>query len=76
MKAVKGAHSKGQVSLSETPPEPGPIEVLVIFPETTSDPWHEILAEQSPRRAFDAFAKECLRGIAEGKAKPLDLEQL
>lgn len=76
MKAVKATYANGQITLSEKPSEPGPVEVLVVFPEATDDPWQGILGEQKPRRAFVEFAKECLDKIAKGKAKPLDLDQL
>jgi hypothetical protein len=76
MKAVKATYENGKITLSETPPEPGPMDVLVVFPEATDDPWQGILAEQTPRPAFAKFAKECLEKIAKGKAKPLELDQL
>jgi hypothetical protein len=76
MKAVRATYQDGQITLSERPAEPGPVEVLVVFPEATDDPWEKILAEQTPRPAFTEFAKECLDKIARGKAKPLKLDQL
>ena len=76
MKAVKATYRNGQISFSEMPPETGPVEVLVVFPEATDDPWHRILTEQTPRPAFAEFAKECLEKIAKGKAKTLELDQL
>ena len=76
MKAVKATYKNGQVTFAENPPEAGPVEVLVVFPEATDDPWAGILAEETPRPAFAEFAKSCLEKIAEGKAKPLELDQL
>jgi hypothetical protein len=76
MKALKGTYEDGKVTLSETPSERGPIEVLVVFPEGSDDPWHSILEETVPRPAFAEFAQECLEKIAKGKAKLLDLDQL
>lgn len=76
MKAVKATYSNGQITFSETPPEAGPVDVLVVFPEATDDPWRGILAEQTPRPAFAEFAKKSLKKIAKGKAKPLELDQL
>jgi len=76
MKAAKATYNNGKITLAEAPPEPGPVEVLVVFPEAADDPWHSILAEQTPRPAFAAFAQQCLEDIAKGKAKPLDLDQL
>ncbi len=76
MKAVKATYENGKITLSERPPEPGPMEVLVVFPEATDDPWPSILAETTPRPAFVKFAQKCLQEIAQGKAKPLELDQL
>ena len=76
MKAVKATYVNGQINFSEKPPERGPVDVLVVFPEAADDPWESILAEQTPRPAFAKFAKECLEQIAKGKAKPLELDQL
>jgi len=76
MKAVKATYVDGQITFVETPPEGGPVDVLVVFPEAGEDPWQGILAEQTPRPAFAAFAKECLEKIAERKTKPLELDQL
>jgi len=76
MKAVKATYEKGKVTLSETPPEPGPMDVLVVFPEATDDPWEGIFAEKTPRPAFAKFAKKSLEKIAKGKARPLELDQL
>ncbi len=76
MKAIKAIYKNGKITLSEKPPEPGPMEVLVVFPEPADDPWQGILAETTPRPAFVKFAQECLEEIAKGKAKPLDLDQL
>ena len=76
MRAVKATYLRGQVTLSELPAEPGPVEVLVVFPEAADDPWESILAETTPRTQFAKFAKECLEKIAQGQAKPLELDQL
>src|SRR6516164_7051719 len=69
MKAIKATYADGQITLAEKPPEKGPIEVLVVFPDEKDDPWGAILAEQTPRPAFAKFAEECLDKIAKGKAK-------
>jgi len=76
MKAVKATFENGKITLAETPPEPGPMEVLVVFPEASDDPWESILAETTPRPAFVKFARECRDKIAKGKAKPLKFDQL
>lgn len=76
MKAIKATYMNGKITFSEKPPETGPVEVLVVFPEAADDSWQAILAEQTPRPAFAEFAKQCLDKIAKGKAKPLELDQL
>lgn len=76
MKAVKATYENGRLTLAETPPETGPVDVLVVFPEHQDDPWQSILIEQSPRSAFTSFADECLEQIKSGQASPLKLDQL
>ncbi len=76
MKAIQATYKNGQVSFAEKPPERGPVDVLVVFPEAGDDPWQGILAEQTVRPAFAEFARECLEKIAKGKAKPLEFDQL
>ena len=44
MKAVKAIYENGKIKLSEKPAEKGPVEVMVVFPET--DPWDAILNER------------------------------
>lgn len=79
MKAVPAVYQNGQITLSEPPSnaaEPGPIRVLVIFPEEADDPWQKILTDSRRRPALDQYVQECLKEIAQGKAEPLDPEQL
>ena len=76
MKAVRGTYAKGKIRLNEPAPDSGPVDVLVVFPETADDPWAAILAETKPRRSFAKFVKQCEAEIAAGKAKPLDFDQL
>ena len=76
MKAVKATYKNGKVSFADEPPEKGPVEVLVVFPDAADDPWQSILAETMPRPAFAKFVDECMQDIAKGKAKPLDLDEL
>jgi hypothetical protein len=76
MKAIKATYKNGRVTLSEKPPEPGPFEVLVVFPETADDPWESILNDPTPRPALAKRLKELEKEIAQGKASPLDLDQL
>lgn len=76
MKAVKATYENGKIAFTEQPPSTGPVEVLVVFPEPADDPWESILAEKTTRSAFTEFAKGCMKEIAKGKAKPLELKQL
>jgi hypothetical protein len=76
MKAIKETYKNGKITFSEKPPEPGPVDVLVVFPEATDDPWEGILAEKTVRPAFAEYANTCLEDISKRKAKPLDLDQL
>jgi hypothetical protein len=76
MKVIKGTYKNGKITFSQNPPEAGPVEVLVVFPEVADDPWESILAEKTVRPAFAEFAKSCLKDIRKCKAKPLDLGQL
>ena len=76
MKAVKATFAGGQITFAEPPPQGGPVEVLVVFPEPADEPWGSILEEKTPRAAFAKFAEECLDQIAKGKAKPLKLDEL
>lgn len=73
MKAVRATYKNGRVKLSQMPPDRGPVDVLVVFPEP-SDAWQSILNERKARPAFTKFARQCMREIAEGKAKLLKLD--
>ncbi|HUQ70247.1 MAG TPA: hypothetical protein VM165_12020 [Planctomycetaceae bacterium] len=76
MKAVKGIYEKGKIKLAENPADLGPVEVLVVFPESVDDPWETILNEETPRPAFLQFVEECQADIKKGMAEPLDSERL
>ncbi len=80
MKAVKAIYEKGKIKLSEKVPEKlgehGPLEVLVVFPEPAQDPWDEILGNPQPRPKLSKMANQVKKEIAQGKAKPLDLDDL
>jgi len=76
VRAVKATYKNGKISFAEQPPSPGPVEVLVVFPEPADDPWLSILAEETTRPAFAKFANDCLKKIAKGQAKPLELDEL
>jgi len=76
MKAIKATYKNGKITFSEKPPEAGPVEVLVVFPEVTDDPWEQILNDPTPRPALTKWVNEVKKEIAQGKAIPLDLDQL
>jgi len=76
MKALKGIYKNGKIELAEKPTERGPMEVVVVFPEPSDDPWQSILNDSRPRPALLRRIKEVRKEIAEGKAKPLKLGQL
>ena len=76
MRAVKGIYKDGKLELSEPAPEKGPVDVLVVFPEAAIDPWQSILEETTPRPGFAKLMEEVLEEIAQGKAQPLNLDDL
>jgi hypothetical protein len=76
MKAVRGTYSKGKIQLKEPAPDSGPVDVLVVFPESSDDSWAAILSEPKVRPSLARFVKKCKADIAAGKAKALDLDQL
>ena len=76
MKAIKATYKNGRGTLSEKPPEKGPMEVLVVFPEATDDAWQQILSDPTPRPALTQWMKEVEEEIAQGKTTPLDLDRL
>src|SRR5438094_8768223 len=76
MRDLRATYQNGKITLSEKPSEPGPMDVLVVFPELGDDPWERILNDAIPRPALTQWMKEVEREIAEGKASPLDLDQL
>jgi hypothetical protein len=63
MKAVKAKYENGQVTLTESPPSGGPIEVLVVFPEAVDDPWEQILADPARRPELSKWIAEVEREI-------------
>jgi hypothetical protein len=76
MKAVKAIYENGKIKLAEKPAEPGPTEVLVVFPEPAEDSWQKILDDPTPRPRLAKWIKEVKREIAQGKAIPLDVDDL
>lgn len=76
MIAVKAIFRDGQVVLEEPAPTLEPVEVLVVFPVSTVDPWQKILDDPRPRPALSALADEVLAELTQGKTAPLDPDQL
>ena len=76
MKAIKAIYKNGEVTLSEQPSEPGPMEVVVVFPEPSDDPWESILTDRRPRPALARRVQKLRDEISKGKTKPLDLDRL
>jgi hypothetical protein len=76
MKAVKAIYENGKVKLAEKPKASGPVEVLVVFPESADDPWTAILDDPVPRPTLAKWIKEVKKEIAQGKAKPLRIDDL
>lgn len=78
MKAIQAIYHNGQIQLSQPGPEPDPepIHVLVIFPDDGDEKWERIINDPTPRPALDQLVREVEEEIAQGKATPLDLDQL
>jgi hypothetical protein len=77
MRTVKGIYQGGRIRLAEKPKNPGPTEVLVVFLEANeNDPWEKILNDPTPRPALTRLVKQVKKEIAQGKAKPLNVDDL
>jgi hypothetical protein len=76
MKAIKAIYQNGKVKLSEKPEDPGPVEVVVVFPEPSDDPWEAILNDPRPRPALAERIRQVREEIAKGKTKPMDYDRL
>ena len=76
MKAVKATYENGQITLAELPPSGGPIEVLVVFPEESDDPWERILTDPARRPELSKWIAEVESEIAEGKTRPFGIDDL
>jgi len=76
MKVLKGKYENGQVSLMELAPEPGPVDVEVVFLDADDRRWDEIIRDPKPRPALSAEATQVLEDFRAGKTAPLDPDKL
>ncbi len=76
MKAVKATYENGQITLTESPPSGGPIEVLVVFPEKSDDPWERILSDPTRSPELSKWITEVESEIAAGNTSPLTIDKL
>jgi hypothetical protein len=76
MKVLKGKYENGQVSLAEPAPEPGPVDVEVVFLDADDRRWDEIIREPGLRPALSAEADKVLEDYHAAKTAPLDLDKL
>jgi len=76
MKAVRATYENGHITLAESPPSAGPVEVLVVFPDPTEDPWERIHADPSLRPELSKWISEVESEIAQGRALPLRVDDL
>ena len=70
MKILKGKYENGQVSLTEPAPEPGPVDVEVVFLDPEDRRWDEIIRDPRPRPALSAEADQVLEDYRAGKTAP------
>jgi hypothetical protein len=71
MIAIKAIYENGQIILNDLPLISGPVEVLVVFPEPTNDPWDAILTDPASRPALAKMVEEVQDEISRGNVKPL-----
>jgi hypothetical protein len=77
MVAVKGTYFEdGRLVLREPVGVTGPVEVLVVFPDSTPDPWERIVSDETPRPKLVAAGDEALAQHRAGRTNPLDVGQL
>ena len=76
MKILKGKYENGQVSLAEPAPEPGPVDVEVVFLDPDDRRWDEIIRDPGSRPALSAEADQVLEDYRAGKTTPLDFRKL
>ena len=76
MKILKAKYENGLVRLREPAPEPGPVDVEVVFLDPDDRRWDEIIRDPAPRPALSGEADQVLKDYRAGKTTPLDLDKL
>ncbi len=76
MKILKGKYKNGRVTLREPAPEPGPIDVEVVFVDPDDRRWEEIIRDRAPRPALSSEADEVLEDYRADKTTPLNPEKI
>ena len=76
MKILKGKYENGQVRLTEAAPEPGPVDVEVVFLDPDDRRWDEIIRDPGSRPALSAEADQVLEDHRAGKTASLDPQKL
>ena len=76
MKILKGKYENVQVSLTEPVPEPGPVDVEVVFLDPDDRRWDEIIRDPAARPALSAEADQVLEDFRTGNTSPLDPDKL
>jgi len=76
MRILKGKFENGQVRLAEPAPEPGPVDVEVVFLDPDDRRWDEIIRDPRPRPALSAEADQVFEDHQSGKTTPLDPDKL
>lgn len=64
------------MKLAEPAPEPGPVDVEVVFLDADDRRWDEIIRDPRPRPALSAAGDEVLADHRAGKTNPLDPDKL
>ena len=75
MKILKGKYKDGKVTLTEPAPEPGPIDVEVVFLDADDRRWDEILRDPRSRPTLSAEADQVLEDYRAGKTAAFDPEK-
>jgi hypothetical protein len=76
MKILKAKYENGQVKLTEPAPEPGPVDVEVVFLDRDDRRWDEIIRDPGSRPTLCAEADQVLEDYRAGKTVPLHPEKL